>query len=68
MHEQDSETTQIELQKLNDLQTAIVLHAERKCRKLKTREVPYAPEDVQRFGKENTLMVDDYIEKIWKKS
>ena len=55
MYTQDPDITRAELATLDRIRIEIVLRAERKCRKLKTGQVPYAPEDVQRHGKEIRL-------------
>ena len=55
LHKQDPEVIKAELETLDRIRTNIVLRAERKCRKFKTGQVPYSPEDVQRYGKEIRL-------------
>ena len=55
MYTQDPDITTEELATLDRIHTDIVLQAERKCRRLKTGQVPFAPEDVQRHGKEIRL-------------
>ena len=55
MHIQDPDVTMAELATLNWIRTEIVLRAERKCQKLKTGQVPFAPDDVQRHRKEICL-------------
>ena len=54
MHVQDISITTQELNKFDNICTKLELRAE-KCRKLKTGEVPYAPENVQKYGKEIRL-------------
>ena len=44
-----------ELNKLDNLRTQMMLRVERKCQEIKTGEVPYSPDDVQRYGKEIRL-------------
>ena len=39
------------LEEIDKLQTQIVLKSEKKCRKRLSGKVPYAPEEVQHFGK-----------------
>ena len=55
MHIQDPDVTMAELATLDIIRMEIVLKAERKCQKLKTGQVPYAPNTVQRYGKEIRL-------------
>jgi hypothetical protein len=39
-----------EFEQIDQLLTNIVIRAEKKCRKLKTGEVPYVPTHVQKYG------------------
>ena len=55
MYHQDPDVSCAELATLDRIQYKIVLRAERKCRKLRTDQVPFAPDDVQRYGKEIRL-------------
>ena len=55
MYTQDILETVQELNKIDELRTQLVLRAERKCRKLKTGEVPFSPDNVQHHGKEIRL-------------
>ena len=50
-----TETVMDELNEIDNLQKNIVLTAERKCWKLKTGKVPYAPDDVQKYGRQIRL-------------
>ena len=47
-----TETVMDELNEIDNLRTNIVLIAERKCRKLKTGKLPYAPDNVQKYGRQ----------------
>ena len=44
-----------ELNNIDQLRQQIVLEAERRCRKLKTCQVPFAPDDVQLYGRQIRL-------------
>ena len=55
MYTQDPGITKAKLATLDRLRSEIVLRAERKCRKLRTGQVPFAPEEVQRYGMEIRL-------------
>ena len=55
MYRQDPDITKAELDTIDWIRTEIVLRTEQKCRKLKTGQVLYSPEDVQRHRKEIRL-------------
>ena len=55
MFPQNIMITMEELNKIDNLQTQLVLQAEKKCRKIKTGEVPYSPEDEQHYDREICL-------------
>ena len=51
----DERKTTEELNIIDNKRVDIALQAEKKCRKLCTGKVPYAPEDIQRLGREICL-------------
>ena len=54
-HNWDEKRIGNELNQIDKTRVGIALQSEKKCRKLCTGVVPYAPDDIQCFGRENRL-------------